>query len=341
MLISSNQYSYAGRWKRVCLRLKKRTPIVGWTTVLLACSGVPSCNRPTLIVENSLIRDNQDTALVGYVHRKPMFPFLQDVKGVSVEFAMDRRDLGRTQTDSDGKAELSAALPETGDTVIGARAKIDQQDLAASAKAFRWRPERVILVVDIDHTISRSDVGNWLFKIREQTLCPVEGSMEALTTLAERFEILYLTARPRGTLEATRKWLQENGFPQGPVFTAPDVSAGLRATSFKQNMIAGLQKDWPNILIGIGDRASDAQAYGNCGMLTILVRPAAGESGDGHAILMPSWYSLSRFFDANQKDLADDVALRDVLAGRKMLSLPLIAVDERPPSESVEPPTLE
>jgi phosphoglycolate phosphatase-like HAD superfamily hydrolase len=321
--------------------LKTRTPIAGWTIGLLAGCGVLSCNHPTLIVENSLIRDNKDTALVGYVHRKSMFPFMQELKGVPVEFAVDRRDFGRAQTDSEGKAELSVALPDAGATVITARAKIDDQDLGASAKAFHWRPERVILVVDIDHTISRSDVRNALFKLKERTLRPVEGARETLTTLAERFELLYLTARPRRTLETTRKWLQENGFPQGPVFTAPDVSSSLQAADFKQDLISGLQKDWPNILIGIGDRASDAEAYDNCGMLTILVRTAAGESSDSRAILMPSWYNLSRFFDANQKELADGVALRDILDGRKMLRLPLSAVHERPPSKSIEPPTPE
>ena len=43
---------------------------------------------------------------------------------------------------------------------------------------------------------------------------PVEGSVEVLREIQRLYHILYVSARPRFTLEKTRMWLDENGYPR-------------------------------------------------------------------------------------------------------------------------------
>lgn len=312
---------------RSCMHDRGR--VLAWTALFLACCGVPSCSPPTLMVENSVVQSNRNTEIVGYVHRKPMFPFLQDVKGESVTFTVDRQDVGLAMTDDDGKAELAGGIPPSDETTVSARAKVGLHDLHASATAFHWRPDRVIIVVDIDNTIYHSDDIKAFIKTEEPKLRPIKDSRETLTRLAERYEILYVTARPRRLLEGTRKTLQDDGFPLGPVFTSAGVTANLQIVKSKRDNIMRVKKDWPNVLIGIGNRATDAEAYGECGMLAIIVRPEAEESHRSHAVFMPTWENIARFFEANNEELSNAAPLNSVIAGRTLLKLPVIALNDR------------
>jgi len=291
----------------------------------LLCLAAASCNQPTIMVENEVVRLDKPTPVTGYVHRKVMFPFLQDVKDIDVAFQANQVNIGTAKTNADGKAETAASLPQSGDVIVSARAKVDGKDIAASARAYHWRPDRVVIVVDVDNTICETVVEKLIFGGgKEPTLRPIADSKETMVRLAQQYEILYVTARPRRVLEATREWLDKHGFPPGPVLTAPGVGPSLKPTETKIDIIGNLKKDWPNILIGIGNSATDAQAYGKCGMLTLILRPDPKDEHGRHAIFMSSWYNIARFFDANQSDLTNPAALKEIIAGRKLITIPAI-----------------
>jgi hypothetical protein len=279
-----------------------------------------------LIVRNSVAGPDGHSAVGAYVHRKPLFPFLQDVAGQEVKFLINDKPIGRARTDKNGMAEMPAVLGPD-DHIVAAETKIDFKTLRASAEAFHWDSKRVILVIDIDNTICYSEVSK-IFGFRKPTLLPIEDSKETLVRLAERFQILYVTARPRRVLEESRAWLEKNGYPRGPVLTSPGVTENIHIAEHKQASIMSIKKDWPTVLIGIGNKASDAKAYGRCKMLSIIVRPQKEEEHGNHSIFMPSWLVIAKFFEANLETLADVEKLEALITGGQELKLPVMRYED-------------
>jgi len=294
-------------------KLTRSLPVI---LVLMALSG---CSPPLLIVRNSVVGPDGHTTIEGYVHRKPLFPFLNDIEGKTVEFLVNNKSIAQATTDKDGIAKASAVL-ENNDQCIFAEATVDGKMMRSSAQVFHWNPKKVILVIDIDNTICYSQASK-VFGGRAPTLRPIEDSKETLVRLAERFHILYVTARPRRVLEESRTWLQENGYPSGPVLTAPGVMDNLHIAEQKQEDIMSIKKDWPTVLIGIGNKASDATAYGQCKMLSIIVRPQKEEDHGNHSIFMPSWLAIAKLFEENLETLADAETVKRVIAGEQGLKL--------------------
>src|SRR5262245_24824427 len=212
-------------------RFRNRKRLPQWATILFVAASL-GCNPPMLLVRNSVAGPDGNTSVAGYVHRKPLFPFLQDVEKKEVEFLINNRSIGRARTDKHGTAEMPVVLGSD-DRVVMAQARVDGNMLIASAEAFHWDPQKVILVIDIDNTISYSEVSR-VIGFRRPTLEPIEDSQETLTRLAERFQILYVTARPRRVLEESRAWLKEHCYPAGPVLTSPGVTENIHIAEHKQ-----------------------------------------------------------------------------------------------------------
>ena len=53
---------------------------------------------------------------------------------------------------------------------------------------------------------------------------PVTGSVKYVAELAQRYNIIYIGARPENVHTMTQKWLHTNGFPEGKVFLATEQS---------------------------------------------------------------------------------------------------------------------
>ena len=135
---------------------------------------------------------------------------------------------------------------------------------------------------------------------------------------------MYLTGRPRSLLDRTRQWLEENEYPAGPVITAPSLRQAMHARTFKLHALHALRENWPNMLIGIGDRPSDAAAYGASEMLTLITSPKRDTEYGVHAIMLRNWKTIGRFFEANRATLADPQRLREVIKGQTMLLQPVM-----------------
>jgi phosphatidate phosphatase PAH1 len=85
----------------------------------------------------------------------------------------------------------------------------------------------VIVACDIDSTISETSLNALFFDDIDSTSRPIEGSVEVLREIARDYQIMYLTARPRFTLEKTRSWLDAHGYPREPVITSLTVADAL------------------------------------------------------------------------------------------------------------------
>ncbi len=224
---------------------------------------------------------------------------------------------------------MPAVIPADVDGKLEARTKLDGRTIYASADYYRWQPDRNIIAVDIDNTICFSEVRK-ILRMKRPTLRPIKDSKETLQDLAKDFEILYVTARPRRILERSRKWLDDHGYPPGPIVTSPGVFDNLHVVEMKRSNIMSLKKIWPRLLIGIGNKASDAKAYADCGMLAIIVRPEIEEEHGDYAIFMPTWYTVDQFFKLNIDVLKNEEDVKQVIYGKKMLNLRVVPTDERP-----------
>jgi uncharacterized HAD superfamily protein len=97
---------------------------------------------------------------------------------------------------------------------------------------------------------------------------PVAGSVQCLQELAQKYEIVYIGARPASSLQYTREWLKIKGFPIGSVHLAETQEERLEIVRDLRGRI--------NFAAGIGDRWDDNELHLEIGCLSIIVKEHAG-----------------------------------------------------------------
>jgi hypothetical protein len=159
-------------------------------------------------------------------------------------------------------------------------------------RVFTWPADSPILVTDVDHTIS--DLPQLLvpFTANEDTP-PLPGAVEALQEMSRDYRIVYLTARNHCLYNKTRDWLRLHGFPEGPLFSR-GCAATQSVVTFKREVIADLRKRFPNVAVGVGDRAGDAEAYLANGLKTILINPKKPHKLPPQVVVVGSWAEAAR-----------------------------------------------
>lgn len=273
--------------------------------------------KSTIVLQDAIVDTDRKTRLVAYVSRENLFGVPTDIEHAPVTFHAGSHELGATTTDDEGMAVLECTLPEGDIRKIEARAKVGSKELRTEAAVHRWREDRIIIVVDIDDTISRTDLDDLLFDEKDDDSRPLKHSPRVLRHLSKDYQILYLTARPSFLLEKTRQWLEENDFPAAPVLVSHQKRDLLRQGVYKRRVLEGLQKTWPLVLIGIGDRGTDAEAYGGSRMLCLIVNPNRKDRFGRHVLMLPDWKAIDVFFATNRIILSDPERLRRVIAGQE------------------------
>ena len=288
--------------------------------LLLCLFGVAGlgCRAPVLTVDDAVVFPGANTRLGACVEREPILGLCKDVERVRVAFDVEGREVGDAKTNQDGVAEVEYELAP-GLEQYEARTLVDGRELRTPGRVFTWDKDRVIIAVDIDHTIARTDYKGLLRTNSADGSEPVEHSPETLNMLARDFHIIYLTGRPRFMIDKTRVWLRERGYPAGPVITSVRVRDMANPGAAKLRTLSVLRKWWPNLLIGIGNRAADAEAYSTNDMLSLVLPSKPGESAGHHAVVLPNWKAVDAFFTANREVLTDAARLKEAIAGREML----------------------
>jgi hypothetical protein len=286
-------------------------------------SGLTGCGPLVLSVDDAVMADGGHAQLVAYVGREHFLGMRSDIERVPVAFFIQDRKVGENKAGEDGRAAVNIDGIKDETTVFTARARAYGRTLQTTGRIFHWDKGRVILVVDIDHTISQTDFGN-LLKDQVQVSRPVPGARETLAELAKEYHILYLTARPRFLIEKTREWLTRYDFPPGPVAAAPRVWDAMRQLKYKQKALHRWREQWPNLLIGIGNRTSDIEAYASSRMLPVIVFQNGEEKHYSDAVVLQDWQFLRRFFSANHDVLTSPAELVQVIDGQTMILQPLI-----------------
>lgn len=233
------------------------------------------------------------------------------VEEVDVTFYNGAHPIQTLTTGEEGVVLLLREL-ELGERppAVRVEASVDERPLVAEAQVFVWRDDRLILLVDIDDTISETDYFDLILTKVDQGSQPIAGSREVLQELAQDYHIVYFTARPRLAIAQTRRWLRTHGYPPGPLYTAPTLSEVTDQTAFKRGFIALIKSCWPNLLLGIGDKSADRDAY-TSNELFAVIRGSEGvvEAGET-VVVLPDWEAIGGFFRERRSVLADPVGVR-------------------------------
>lgn len=91
----------------------------------------------------------------------------------------------------------------------------------------------------------------------------VGDSVTCIKEVAQRYNIVYIGARSKNTADATKKWLNANGFPNGIVVVGESQAERMAA-------VKELKKDI-HFVAGIGDRWDDNELHLELGCMSIIL----------------------------------------------------------------------
>ncbi len=150
------------------------------------------------------------------------------------------------------------------------------------------------LVLDLDGTILDRNLGESLklyLLPSSRTGRIFSRAGEALRRLSEKAELVGVTARCFLASGNTRRWLQAQGLPPFPVFHAPFFLVREKArVRFKRRCLRKLKEEGYRLVLGVGDRGSDLEAYLSEGLFPVLLVPEP--KGRRHKVLEAKIRSL-------------------------------------------------
>ena len=97
----------------------------------------------------------------------------------------------------------------------------------------------------------------------------IQGSVKCLNELAQRYEIVYIGARPDSTREYTEEWLRKMEYPKGALFLAESQEERL---CLIKEMVGKF-----DFIAGIGDRWDDNELHSEIGCLSIILQEYEGK----------------------------------------------------------------
>ncbi len=171
-------------------------------------------------------------------------------------------DEGMFELDLSGEERLPIGIRSLYASVVGDRSGAEFLALVA--------PEGTELVFsDVDGTLTSSENAYPESLVTGADVGANEGAAEALGALRDRrYYPVYMTARGRRFTEDTREWLAAQGFPRGPLRLAPSLVTlpGSATVAYKAGTLEDIAAEGLVPAIGIGNRASDAEAYAQAGL---------------------------------------------------------------------------
>lgn len=283
---------------------------------------IGGCGPTVLTVDDAMVGPHSTKLrCVAYVEKDRFFGLSSDRPGKTVTFLRGKHILGSAVTDESGRAELVVDYSPTGAPRIVGRTIVSNRPIESGATIFTWSPEKTIIVIDLDHTIVRPDYDKLVLNDVDEYSFPLKGSRRSLDRLAGDFQFLYVTARPRFLLQKTRVWLEDQDFPGGPVIPSAGLRAAIRRTEYKVEVLGALRREWPNILIGIGNSESDRTAYSESGLLALLVNQTELQDTAANVMRLPNWRAVEELFARHHALLADPKRLADALHEHKAKTL--------------------
>ncbi|MBN2562657.1 MAG: hypothetical protein JXQ75_17160 [Phycisphaerae bacterium] len=257
-----------------------------------------------LTADDAIIGPDGRTTLVAHIEPSHGLRLFRDHDDIEIRFFLGRELVGTALTNDSGCATLECRRSLAAVDGYQAEADVPDCELRAPGRTYVWDGDRTAVAVDIDNTICHTDRDHLLFRATDRNSKPIAGSVQTLSAISHDFDIIYLTARPHPMLDKTRQWLAAHGFPDGPLITAPDWRSALRQQRYKRHALQRLRRYLPNLLIGIGDREADVEAYVANDMLAIRIRDDH-RAADHPSLVFRTWDEIGAVFTAHRAFLAD------------------------------------
>lgn len=207
--------------------------------------------------------------------------------------------LGEATTTEDGY--YSYALPTDANFDVGSHrilSILEADGTCVEHGVFVYDEGRGAMLTDIDATLTTADSEMMFQMFNDLSHIPpkIEDSDAMCLGWDEKgYLMLYLTARPHDYSSWTRTWLREEGYPFGPVQTAPGLVNGSSAAAYKGDFVSRILDEvgW-EIHFGFGNAESDVDGYTAGGLpaeLIYTVGDAAKEGGYGGSNPLPDSYT--------------------------------------------------
>lgn len=200
------------------------------------------------------------------------------------------------QTDDDGRVSADGALMPAGFYHLWLVATAD----GTHAEAGVWQlpgPTPAVLF-DVDGTLTVDD-GELFEDLLGGTAQVFAGAAAvAHRWAAKGYLIVYVTGRPYPLRAHTRRWLEANGFPHGPLFTPDRLRAGVPSAegvgAYKREILTELQRRGVTFARAYGNAATDVCAYVQAGIAPERTWIVGNRPGcDGH----PAPHPLASYVD--------------------------------------------
>ncbi len=219
-----------------------------------------------------------------------------DKRGEIVDYYSEDNFIGMSSTDENGIAEIGHYFDRPGTYVIRIRLNQKSKYKAMESKIIVgiFDEKKPILICDIDHTVC--DTKLLLFILNKDTKIPaVKDSSETLNRLSNQYNIIYVTHRDDAFIHKTKFWLDLFNYPNGPIFFWNFGKYTFNSGKYKEEIIQNLKKHFPNIVVGIGDKISDALAYTKNGLKTILITKTENKGLPQGVIQTDNWQNIENY----------------------------------------------
>ncbi|MEK6549824.1 MAG: hypothetical protein AABZ51_07000 [Nitrospirota bacterium] len=212
-------------------------------------------------------------------------------------FEHEGRMLGRTLTGGDGRAMVPFTPRAVGRVTVTVRVGESRRVTAqeTTAGVFVWDRKRPIVIISMKALVSaprRPDLGLPLPRSGAKPQNPDGGAVQALTVLAKRAHLIYVTASDRLELSEVRQWADRNRLPAGPVFPLKPVPMSL-----SHELERWRREGWTNIRGGLAGTADEAKALVER-KLKAIVPPNASpqDKWPDQAVVVKGWEEVVRQF---------------------------------------------
>jgi hypothetical protein len=285
------------------IEISKTNKHVNWLWIPILFIGllISGCGGPYSLTADDVVSPaNEDLTLTGKLEKRGVFVLNEAIANQDVKFYVNDEFIGAPSTNDKGYAEI--VRPGTQSDTATIRVEYgDENNLLAetTAKLFIWQQDQPILVTDIDDTLCQTQEGLLIGISYDDYSEPLPGAPEGMRELAKSFKIVYLTARPREVLAKTKRWLQNNGFPDGPVFTWDIDSDPWSQLEYKELKLDRLKEKFSKITIGLGNTDNDLIAYRDHDLFSIIIAPKSQAQNIEGGVKLPDWTKILELFEKN------------------------------------------
>jgi hypothetical protein len=262
-----------------------------------------------LNVTDVIARPYEQVDLVAHLELRSSLLTTGRLSAIAIRFERGGEWLGTGRTDSTGKATVKCDAG-SGTWEYRASAVIGDRQYRSLGRVYVWEADKPIVAIDIDETVIRSNYASLVLDPFDKSP-PMPQSRPVIERLSERYGIVYISARARLFRDKTQHWLDEHGYPPGPIALGDDFGSVLLQHHAKLTILRKLRRLRPTVGVGIGDKGADEYAFLANDMKCIIINPFYPFRQDG-TIVLRDWQEVEQVLmppgAADQDERGDEVA---------------------------------